>query len=207
MKKHLFPVLLWGALCVASPVSAQDNKPADAAAIKPASGLKKASTDDKSAVDVKRMADEAKDEKSSQRSVSALRSEQVAFKPASVALAPDSMTRPKDGQKGFVNEIGLRTLKLRRERAQAIQAHAADLKRELVANKADAKHIKALDGLIADAKAVEAGVVALVGEDGKRAFDAGDGVSKKLAASDAQAKRLQASLESTLGLVEPWISR
>jgi hypothetical protein len=138
--------------------------------------------------------------------VKGLRTEQAAFSTASKALAPDSMTRPK-GDKADVailTETFPKAAQDRRAHARKIAAHAAELKREAIAAKADASVLRAIDGLIADARAVEASVDKLIDAKGKAP---GPIDVTHIAASDAQAKRLQASLASTLGLLEPIIMR
>lgn len=135
-----------------------------------------------------------------------LRAEQAAFAPASAALTPPA--RPK-GDKADVVILtetfpGSKMLGARRERARKIAALAADLRREAAAAKADASALRAIDGLIADARVVEAGVTKLIGHDGKLP---GQLSREALTASDAHAARLRDSLAATLGLLEPVIMR
>lgn len=113
---------------------------------------------------------------------------------------------PKTKTNGLVGEDGLRaSLVKRRAGAQEILREATQLKRDALQAKRDAKTLKAIDGLIQDAQATIKATNGLIGEDGKRAFSKGD--HARLGFADEQAKRLQGSLESVLGLLEPWISR
>lgn len=137
-----------------------------------------------------------------------LRTEQTTLTSASRAIAPDSMTRPKERSMCDAKCATHVQLRARVALGEKIAAHAAQLHKEAAAAGADARTLSAIHKLGEDAVALEVGAKMLVGEDGSRAFDAGDGVSiKSLNSSDAQIKRLRDSLASTLGLVEPWISR
>lgn len=113
---------------------------------------------------------------------------------------------PKTKTNGLIGEDGLRaSLIKRRAGAQEILKEATQLKKDALAAKRDAKTLSAIDGLVRDAQATIKATNGLIGEDGKRAFGKGD--YARLGAADGQAQRLQSSLESVLGLVEPWISR
>lgn len=107
---------------------------------------------------------------------------------------------------GLIGEDALRaSLIKRRAGAQEILRDATQLKKDALQAKRDAKTLRAIDGLVRDAQATIKATNGLIGEDGKRAFSKGD--YARLGASDAQAKRLQGSLEPVLGLVEPIIMR
>ena len=117
-----------------------------------------------------------------------------------------SSPKAKTKTNGLIGEDGLRaSLRARREGAEEILREATQLKKDALASKRDAKTLRAIDGLVRDAQATIRATNGLIGEDGKRAFSKGD--YARLGASDAQAKRLQGSLESVLGLVEPIIMR
>lgn len=117
-----------------------------------------------------------------------------------------SSPKAKTKTNGLIGEDALRaSLLKRREGAKEILQDATQLKKDALASKRDAKTLKAIDGLVRDAQATIKATNGLIGEDGKRAFSKGD--YAKLGASDAQAKRLQDSLESVLGLHEPIIMR